>query len=199
MVGYNLHHEVKKCITGKSDILICDNASLVRVSRFEGDHNWNPTVKTETHINTKMYIGKYVSIGIKTTFMLGGNHNYKRVTTWLPFDLSFDLNNGLFSNGDIKIGNDVWIGEGALIMSGVSIGTGAVIAANSVVVKDVDPYTIVGGNPAKLIKPRFSEDVMKFLLNSKWWDIDQDILKQNQHIVFSEDINRFRDFINSLK
>lgn len=196
MVGYNLYFESKK---PTSNVLVCENSNLIRISRFEGEHNWNPTIKSETHLNTKLYIGKYVSVGIKTTFLLGGNHNYKRITTWLPFDMNYDLSNSLLSNGDIHIGHDVWIGEGATIMSGISIGTGAVIATNAVVTKNVDPYTIIGGNPAKPIKKRFSDDNIEFLLNSKWWDIDPEIIKNNQSIIFSEDFEKFKQFILNIK
>ena len=74
--------------------------------------------------------------------------------------------------GDINIGNDVWIGYNATIMAGVSIGDGSIIAANSTVVKDVEPYSIVGGNPAKEIRKRFSKDDISKLLMLKWWDWD---------------------------
>ncbi len=81
--------------------------------------------------------------------------------------------------GDINIGNDVWIGYNATIMAGVNIGDGAIIAANSIVTKDVEPYTIVGGNPAKKIRKRFSEDIIAKLLKLKWWNWNIDKITKN--------------------
>ena len=81
--------------------------------------------------------------------------------------------------GDINIGNDVWIGYNATILAGVTIGDGAIIATNSTVIKDVEPYSIVGGNPANEIKKRFSEDTITKLLELKWWDWDINKITEN--------------------
>jgi virginiamycin A acetyltransferase len=81
--------------------------------------------------------------------------------------------------GDLIIGNDVWIGYNATIMAGVTIGDGAIIATNATVVKDVGPYTIVGGNPAREIRKRFSEEMIETLLDLKWWDRDIDWITNN--------------------
>ena len=81
--------------------------------------------------------------------------------------------------GDIVIGNDVWIGHNATIMAGVKIGDGAIIATNSTVVKDVEPYAIVGGNPASEIKKRFQKSIIEKLLELKWWDWDIEKITQN--------------------
>ena len=83
------------------------------------------------------------------------------------------------TKGDTVIGNDVWIGHDATLMPGVQIGDGAIIATKSVVTKNVEPYTIVGGNPAKPIKKRFSEDIIARLLEMKWWDWDVEKITQN--------------------
>ena len=89
--------------------------------------------------------------------------------------------------GNINIGNDVWIGYNATIMAGVTIGDGAIIATNATVVKDVEPYSIVGGNPAKEIKKRFSEEVIRKLLALKWWDWDiEKITKNLQNLTGNE-------------
>ncbi|AGG08140.1 acetyltransferase-like protein [Dehalococcoides mccartyi BTF08] len=87
--------------------------------------------------------------------------------------------------GDTVIGNDVWIGYDSLIMPGVNIGDGAIVAARSVVVNDVAPYTIVGGNPAKSIKARFPEETIKMLLDVKWWDWDIEKITRNLEIITS--------------
>lgn len=83
------------------------------------------------------------------------------------------------NKGDIIIGNDVWLGYNATIMAGVTIGDGAIIAANSTIIKDVEPYSIVGGNPAKEIKKRFSEEKISKLLELKWWDWNLDKITKN--------------------
>ena len=89
--------------------------------------------------------------------------------------------------GDITIGNDVWIGYNATIMAGVIVGDGAIIAANSTVIKDVEPYSIVGGNPAVEIKKRFSNDVIERLLKLKWWEWDIEKITNNiQHLTDSD-------------
>lgn len=122
-------------------------------------------------------IGSFCSLAKNITIYLGGNHRADWITTY-PFG---HINRKTFkdigiighpaTNGDINIGNDVWIGSGATIMSGVTISDGAIIAANSHVVKNVDAYEIVGGNPAKHIKFRFEKEIIEKLLKLKWWEL----------------------------
>ena len=92
--------------------------------------------------------------------------------------------------GDTIIGNDVWVGHNATIIAGVKIGDGAIIAANSTVVKDVDPYNIVGGNPAKAIKKRFSQSTIDKLLKLRWWDWDIEKITDNVQYLTGEDIDK---------
>jgi len=89
--------------------------------------------------------------------------------------------------GDTVIGNDVWIGQYVTIMPGIKIGDGAIIAANSTVVKNVEPYTIYGGNPAKLIKKRFSDEKIEFLLKIQWWNWDEEKIFNNLEKLTSQD------------
>ena len=122
-------------------------------------------------------VGAFTSIAKGCKCFLGGNHRTEWGTTY-PFGL---INTNIFSgseietkeysqtNGSINIGNDVWIGLNVTIMSGVHIGDGAVIAANSHVVRDVEAYSINGGNPAKLIKYRFSHEIIREMIALKWW------------------------------
>lgn len=131
---------------------------------------------------TQCNIGKYCSISGHILIYLGGNHRTDWVTTY-PFghihQNIFPTFNGVghpATKGDVNIGNDVWIGTHSTIMSGVTIGDGAVIANNSVVTKDVPPYTIVGGNPAKVIKQRFTDEQIEKLLYYKWWDMPHDVV-----------------------
>lgn len=126
----------------------------------------------------KLVIGKFCSVACGTKFLFNcANHSLKSLSTYtFPlFYEEWDLEKSRISSawdnkGDIVIGNDVWIGYEALIMAGVHIGDGAIIAARAVVTKDVSPYTIVGGSPAREIRKRFSPEVTDELLRLKWWD-----------------------------
>lgn len=137
-------------------------------------------------LGDKLIIGKFCAIAEGVKFIMNGaNHRMTGITTY-PFNI---FGNGwekftptveqLPFKGDTVIGNDVWIGQYATIMPGVKIGDGAIIAANSTVAKDVEPYTIHGGNPAKFIRKRFADDVVADLLKLKWWDWDQQKLFNN--------------------
>jgi serine acetyltransferase len=95
--------------------------------------------------------------------------------------------------GDIIIGNDVWIGAKATIMSGITIGDGAIVAAGSVVVKDVEPYSMVGGNPAKHLKFRFTEKQIDDLLKISWWNWTEDRIKSDAMMMWSDSIDEFID------
>jgi len=95
------------------------------------------------------------------------------------------------TKGDVIIGNDVWIGQNVTIMSGISIGDGSVIANNSHVVKNVEPYSLVGGNPAKLIKYRFTTDQIEKLLKIKWWDWEDDKINMFTPLLCNPDIDEF--------
>lgn len=138
---------------------------------------------------SELFIGKFCSIAENVRVFLGGNHNSDWISTY-PFGW---VNQESFgdskhpghpsSNGDVRIGNDVWIGYGATIMSGVSIGSGAIIAANSHVVTDVPEYEIWGGNPARLIKCRFTSEVVSKLLELNWWDYPVEKVKSIQGIL----------------
>jgi len=131
----------------------------------------------------KLIIGKYCSIGSGAVFMMAGNQGHRSdwVSTF-PFyyqaNIFKESKNPYQKAGDTVIGHDVWIGSEAMILAGVTIGTGAIIAARAVVTKDVEPYAIVAGNPAKLIKYRFSETNIKTLLKEKWWENSEKEVKE---------------------
>ena len=134
----------------------------------------------------KLIIGKFCSIACGTKFLFNcANHTLKSLSTY-TFPLFYEeweleksnITTAWDNKGNIVIGNDVWIGYEAVIMAGVHIGDGAIIAARAVVTKDVPPYTIVGGTPAKEIRKRFDAEVIEQLLIQKWWDWSTDKIHQ---------------------
>lgn len=134
----------------------------------------------------KLIIGKFCSIACGTKFMFNcANHTLKSLSTY-TFPLFYEeweleksnITTAWDNKGDIVIGNDVWIGYEAVIMAGVHIGDGAIIAARAVVTKDVPPYAIVGGTPAKEIRKRFDAEVIQQLLILKWWNWSTDKIRQ---------------------
>ena len=145
-------------------------------------------------------VGKFCSIAPNVVVYTGGNHRTDWVTTY-PFGHvhknifnTFDGKGHPKSNGDVIIGNDVWIGSNTTIMSGITVGDGAVIANNSHVVKNVEPYSIVGGNPAKLIRYRFSAEQIQKLLELKWWNWSVEKINVNTHLLCS---NNFGELLES--
>jgi len=144
----------------------------------------------------KVVTGKYCSMARNIKFYLGGNHRVDWISTY-PFTVFNEAAKGITghptSKGDITIGNDVWIGRDATIFSGVKIGDGAVVGASSVVGSDVEPYSIVVGNPARVIKKRFSDEVIEQLLKIKWWDWPAKKINKNIHLLCSDSLDAFID------
>lgn len=145
----------------------------------------------------KLIIGKFCSIACGTKFLFNcANHTLKSLSTY-TFPLFYEeweleksnITTAWDNKGDIVIGNDVWIGYEAVIMAGVHIGDGAIIAARAVVTKDVPPYTIVGGTPAKEIRKRFGAEVIQQLLMLKWWDWSADNIRQCLPYIMEGKIN----------
>jgi virginiamycin A acetyltransferase len=144
-----------------------------------------------------LIIGKFCMIASGITFIMNGaNHLTDSISTY-PFaifgeDWKDAMEGKTYpSKGNTIIGNDVWIGYNATIMAGVTIGDGAIIATNATVVKDVAPYTIVGGNPAKEIKKRFTDLEIERLLDLKWWDKDIDWITENVQKLTGRNIKDF--------
>lgn len=123
-------------------------------------------------------IGKYCSIAVNVIVDGGFNHNTKFVSTYPFYNMHGIGNQNVVCKGDINIGNDVWICENVLIMSGVTIGNGAVIGANSIVTKDVHPYSIVVGSPARIQKYRFTIEQIEQMEKIKWWDWSESLIKE---------------------
>jgi acetyltransferase-like isoleucine patch superfamily enzyme len=155
-----------------------------------------PNINWENE-NGKLIVGNFCSIGANVNIYLGGNHRTDWVTTY-PFghihQNKFNNFNGQghpATKGNVVIGNDVWIGSNVTIMSGVTIGDGVVIANNSHVVKNAEPYSIIGGNPAKLIKYRFTSEKISELLKIKWWNWDDNKINKFAPLLCNDNICEF--------
>ena len=134
----------------------------------------------------RLIIGKYSSIACGAKFLFNSaNHTLRSLSTY-PFPIFYeewglegkDIRQAWENKGDIVIGNDVWIGYQAVILAGVTVGDGAIIGSRAVVTRDVPPYTIVGGVPAKPIRKRFDEDTIARLQALRWWDWDQETIRR---------------------
>ncbi len=158
------------------------NSDIVKVGRMSYGpievYSWNAA-------NEKLTIGNYVSIASGVKFILGGNHYYSSFSTY-PFKVKLGFaESEAYSNGPIVVDDDAWIGMDSIIMSGVKIGRGSVIAAGSVVVKDVMPYSIVGGNPAKLIKMRFCNSYIESVSKIDYSKLNHEVIKENIELFYT--------------
>lgn len=151
----------------------------------------------EYDADTHLSVGAYTSIASGVKVMLGGSHRMDWVTSF-PFPMMLDelkdVEDCNVSNGDVVIGSDCWLCRDAMILSGVTVGHGAVVAAGAVVCKDVPPYAVVGGNPAKFIKWRFDEQTRERLLASAWWDWPEAEVKAVARTLCSNDIEGLLDY-----
>jgi hypothetical protein len=153
-----------------------------------------PTVYAFAFDDTRLIIGNYSAVG--GTHLLGGQHAIKHVASYpLRFNLGLDGagqdGNPPPSRGDIVIGSDAWVTYGTYVLGGVTIGDGAVVATGAVVSKDVPPYAIVAGNPAKVIKYRFSPEQIEALLEIRWWDWPQEEIIEATPYLSNEDVDGF--------
>ena len=154
-----------------------------------GEYSYGyPIILTWGTENESLTVGKFCSFADNVTILLGGEHRSDWLTTY-PFNALFkefsSFRGHPKSKGSVEIGNDVWVGCNAIILSGVKIGDGAIVGAGSVVTKDVPAYAIVAGNPAKIIRMRFSDSVIEELLKIKWWDWSFERIRKNMHLMLS--------------
>ncbi len=164
---------------------------------FENVENFEKNVKYHFDFTgDKLIIGKFCMIASGVSFIMNGaNHLTEAISTY-PFAIFGNgwekaMEGKSYPNkGNIVIGNDVWIGHNATIMAGVTIGDGAIIATNSTIVKDVPPYTIVGGNPGREIKKRFDKDTIEALLEIKWWNWPVEKITANIQNLTSNSIHK---------
>lgn len=166
---------------------------------FENVENFEKNVKYHfDFVGDKLIIGRFCMIASGVTFIMNGANHLTDALSTYPFAI---FGNGWEhamdgktypQKGDINIGNDVWIGYNATIMAGVTIGDGAIIAANATVVKDVEPYSIVGGNPAVLIRKRFPQETIDRLLALKWWNWSPEKITRNVHLLTGMNMDELR-------
>lgn len=142
-----------------------------------------PFIFSDKH---KLEIGSFCSIAPNVCFVVSGDHHLDRLTSYPFYSKCIDGRNEAISKGDIVIKDDVWIGVNATILSGVCIGQGAIVAAGAVVTKNVPPYAIVGGNPAKVIKYRFDEPIIKKLLKIDFNKIDDKYIHNNLDSLYKK-------------
>jgi acetyltransferase-like isoleucine patch superfamily enzyme len=155
-----------------------------------------PTIHTFLHDPTRLIVGNYSSIG--GTYMLGGQHPSDQVTTY-PFRINLGLEGAgrdghPTPRGDIHVGSDAWTGYGSWILGGVTIGDGAIIGTGAVVTKDVPPFAIVGGVPARIIRYRHTVEQREALLEIRWWDWPVDELREAVPLLASTDIDSFIEY-----
>ncbi|WP_327128268.1 CatB-related O-acetyltransferase [Streptomyces sp. NBC_01727] len=141
----------------------------------------------------RLVIGKYCAIAAGTKFLMAGAEHPTMGVSAFPFTMfggrwaeqTLDIITAMPSRGDTVVGNDVWFGHQVTVMPGVRIGDGAIIAAGAVVTGDVAPYTIVGGNPARLIRQRFADDDIKRLLHAAWWDWPVELVTEHTRTIMA--------------
>ncbi|WP_416236352.1 CatB-related O-acetyltransferase [Xanthomarina sp. F2636L] len=198
-IKFPLEHYDKLCflknIIKNPNIIVGD---YTYYDDFENVENFEKNVKYHfDFVGDKLIIGKFCMIASNVKFIMNGANHLTDAMSTYPFAV---FGNGWEhamegktypQKGNINIGNDVWIGYNATIMAGVTIGDGAIIATNATVTKDVAPYTIVGGNPAKEIRKRFSEEVITKLLELQWWHWDIEKITKNVKNLTDNKIEKF--------
>ena len=196
--NYDKEIYIKPTIKNKN--IIVGEFSYIADSDFE-----NHVTHFYDFIGDKLIIGKFCQIAAGVEFIMNGaNHQMNSITTF-PFfslegwDAEQPKNSNLPLKGNTIIGNDVWIGQNAVILPGVHVGDGAIIGAESVVGSNIEPYTIVAGNPAKLIRKRFDDDLIKLLLKFRWWDKSIEEIKNLISVLTSGDLENVKsEIINRL-
>ena len=168
--------------------IINRNCSIDRSSFGFGSYvNQNTIVKN-------VEIGRFCCISWNVTLYGGSSHNYLAASTFSAYHWNYLFHNHA-NNGELEdkkkttIGNDVWIGNGAIIIGGVTIGDGAVIGAGAVVTKDVEPYSVIVGVPAKTIRKRFDDRTISELLKIQWWNWPLDVIRENEMLLRINELN----------
>ncbi|AMJ63480.1 chloramphenicol acetyltransferase [Bosea sp. PAMC 26642] len=160
-----------------------------------GAHTYGRPKVRFAESGARLTIGRYGSIADGVEILLGGNHRLDWITTY-PFPAlpriwpeAAGRDGSHASNGDVAIGHDVWLGSQCLILSGVTIGHGAVVAARAVVTRDVPPFAIVAGNPARIVRYRMSEEAIAELLAKRWWDLPDTEIRRLIPVLTSDKVD----------
>lgn len=197
IAGYDKEIYVKPTL--KNPNIIVGDFTYIADSEFESHvthlYPWN---------NDKLVIGKFCQIAAGVEFVMNGaNHQMNAVSTF-PFytlagwDMKAPAPEDMPLKGDTVIGNDVWIGQNATILPGVHIGDGAIIGASSVVGSNVDPYTIVAGNPAQFIRNRFDDELTNLMLEWRWWDKPIEEINSLIPILTSSDLTEVKKNVKEM-
>ncbi len=161
-----------------------------------GEYTYGPEINiriwTEFKSGSIVKIGKYCSLADNITVFLGGNHRLDWISTYAFKIIGHKYALPPDTKGDIVIENDVWVGSGATILSGVTVGSGAAIGACSVVASDIPPYCVAVGNPVRVIRKRFPDDDIEWLLDIRWWDWPVEKVRKYAKFLTSNDIQGFR-------
>ncbi|MFF2444960.1 Vat family streptogramin A O-acetyltransferase [Priestia megaterium] len=196
-----------------NDVVQFIKNTITRPNIIVGDYSYYDARRGESFEDQVLYhyeffgdrlvIGKFCALAPGVTFIMNGaNHKMDGFSAY-PFNIfgqGWETHTPTLDQlpfkGDTIIGNDVWIGMDTVIMPGINIGDGAIVAAKSVITKDVEPYTIVGGNPARKIKERFPEQIINKLLEIKWWDLTIDIISAHIDLIVNGDIDKLEKLKN---
>lgn len=175
------------------------NGCPVHIGRYTYDHRLLNILAWQN--GASLRIGQFCSLANDIQIILGGEHMMGWVTTsplHMIFDTPLPSDPVASSRRDIEIGNDVWIATGATILGGVTIGNGAVVAAHSVVTRDVPPYSVVAGNPARVRKLRFEQEIIVLLQNLRWWDLPTAVIQDlTPKLLTDPDAQTLRDWIKT--
>jgi acetyltransferase-like isoleucine patch superfamily enzyme len=197
---FSLAYAALMCMFSQVEAIFLISTENMRVGKFS--YGPPPTIFSWGE-GCKVQVGNFCAFAGGVEIFVGGDHRIDWITTY-PF-MSFGdywpngrgISGHPKTKGDVIIGNDAWIGHDAFILSGVTIGNGAVVGAKSVVTKNVPPYAIVAGNPARIVKYRFDEDTIVKLLTIAWWNWDSNEINEAIPFLLSSDIQKFIQYCNS--
>lgn len=174
-------------------------SNLLKNQNFKvGRFTYGKPIVHDWKEGSNLEIGSFCSIAENVNIFLGGNHRLDWISTYplMEFSDYFEKASKIeghpSTKGNVIIGNDVWLGYGCTILSGVRIGDGAVIGANTVVSKDVEPYQVVVGNPGRVVRSRFDESEIDFLLSLKWWDWPQEKINRFSYLLCSGELDELK-------
>ena len=184
--------------------------TLTRPNIIVGDFSYFSGEDFEKHVThhydfygDKLIIGKFCQIAKGVEFIMNGANHKMRAASTFPFyifegwEQDVPPLSDMPIKGDTIVGNDVWIGQNVTILPGIQVGNGAIIGANSVVGSDIEPYTIVAGNPARPIRKRFDDELIDLLQKLKWWDLPIEQIKTIIPLLNGSDLNRVKSAIQA--